>query len=170
MSSTPQSASAPIITPSEIIVCIKERLGFTDFFGSRAMLEEAVLIPPDTQWPDAFDNRYWEDGLFSCCLRRIRPEGVKGARNDFINVDWWFVRQEPIHRTSHRDRLISLKKKELEREIWANSPEGEMQRKRASRAAADEKFQAFKALVPGLIEPRRTRRPKTVEQSKAVSA
>lgn len=170
MSSTPQSASAPIITPPEILICINQRLGFTDFFGSRAMLEAEGLIPHGTEWPDAFDSREWKAGQFRYWLRRIRPEGAKGARNDFIDIDWWFVRLDLINEMSHRDRLIVLKKKELEREILANSPEGEMQRKRASRAAADEKFQAFKALIPGLIEPRRTRRPKTVEQSKEVSA
>lgn len=165
-----QRATASIVTPSEIVISLNPRdLDIVIFFGSRAMLEAENLIPPDIEWPDGFNERTWKDGILQTTLCRHRPENSKVARRHILDIDWWSVRKSPVSNTSYEDRRIMLRKKALEDEVYRQSEAGQAARDRYWKTTQDDQFQAFKALIPGLIEPRRTRRPKNVTQSKGVS-
>lgn len=142
----------------------------TEYQGTRAALEAEGVIPAGTQWPKDWDILRWKDGTFHYWLRRERPKGIKGSRQQLLNFDWWQFRFNPINAKSILDCNIELKAKELADMIHRQSPEGHAawskQFDRYCSAQQDEKFQAFKALIPGLVRPKCGRRPRTaVEQS-----
>jgi len=157
---TIEAASAP----DDLIIEIQGDLGFVEFHGSRAMLEAEGIIPKGTDWPQGYDDLHWQAGQFCYWLRRQRPPGAKGPRRDFAAVDWFFLRLEPTEQPSWEERQIARKKQELKDTIYRNSAEGAAKRyamfERCCAAGQDKKFQAFKASIPGLVAPKRGRRPK----------
>lgn len=158
-----QRVSASIAAPAELIVILNPYDSFfSEFVGSRAMLEAEGIIPDGTKWPEGYDDKRWQAGKFNYWLRRQRPEGAKGPRRAFADCDWWCLRWELTNAPSYGQRAILLKERALKNEIYRQSPKGrdELNKlvKALGKAGEDEKFQEFKALVPGLIPPKRGRR------------
>lgn len=142
---------------------------YCEYIGTRTQLEAEGVIPAGTEWPDGFFDIRWKASDLDFWLRRQRPEGVKGPRRAFLDCDNWCLRMRKSDWNAF-DGDIERKAKDLRRMIYDQSPEG-----RAAfmtmidlslDADDDEKFQAFKALIPGLIPPPRKRRgPKLAFQS-----
>lgn len=128
------------------------------YLGTRAALEAEGFIPPGSEWPVGFSKVEWQSGGLSFRISRARPEGVKGPRKDLLQVDWWEVRVDPIERPSALERNVAQKTKELNDAIYANSAVGRaaflLLDKRLSAARKDDAYQAFKALIPGLVKSR----------------
>lgn len=164
--------SAPVVTPAEVTICLG-KYGITEFQGTRAMLEAEGIIPANIKWPEGYDGLRWDEGKFEYWMRRERPEGAKGPRKLFIDVDWWCLRQQVIDE-SFVDFELKRKTKELAEYAYHHSAKGlaESNRRYASYTAAcsDEKFQAFKASIPGLVQPKRERRSKSGRQSQGAAA
>ena len=164
------SAPAPIATPTELVVILNPyNLDFSEFVGSRAMLEAEGIIPDDTKWPDGYYDEKWQDERFYYCLRRQRPKGAKGPRRAFLNCDWWCLRWELINAPRHEERNILLKTQELKDALYKKSAKGQAEFdkrwKSYFESKKDEKFQEFKLLVPGLVRPPRSRPRKQAESS-----
>ena len=160
----------PITTPTELVVCLNPyNLDYCEYFGTRAMLEAEGILPENINWPEGFDGNRWDDGRFKYWLRRVRPEGIKGPKKAFLGVDWWMLRWELLNGLSFAERALAQKRKELEDMLHRQSPavmlESCAAEKRYWAARKDDKFQAFKALVPGLVRPRRDRKPRSVTQT-----
>ena len=164
--------SPSIVIPTEPTI----RMGYygiTEFQGTRAMLEAEGIVPENIKWPEGYDDLRWDDGKFEYWMRRERPEGAKGPRKLFIDVDWWCLRQQVIGE-SFVDIELKRKKKELAEYVYHHSARGIADSNRRynvyAAACADEKFQAFKALLPGLVQPKRERRPKSGHQNQGEAA
>lgn len=147
---------------NEIVVILNPLdCDFSKFVGSRAMLEAEGIIPDGTKWPDGYDDLYWQSGQFDYWLRRQRPEGAKGPRRIFADVDWWCLRWELTNAPSPAERAIMRKTQALNDEIYRHSAKGrEEWAKNFGRyleTTKDDRFQAFKALIPGLVRPKRGR-------------
>jgi len=111
-------------------------------------------VPVGTAWPDAFSSVCWKAGGLEFQLKRERPEGVKGRRRDFLDCDNWCLRAASCDPSWSED-VVELQKQKLAKMLYERTPEGraEWTRKFEAYWAAkcDEKFQSFKALVPGLV-------------------
>lgn len=164
MNSIAPSASAPISAfaelSNEITISIFDY--GTDCRGTRAQLVADGLVPDSVQWPAAgYNDVTWDDGAVIYRLRRVRPDGAKGPRSAFAQVDYWSLRTV-LCRSQWAAREIAVKRAELDATVRSVSPEGraEMERRLDAAIAAhhDEGFQAFKAMVPGFA--RRARQSK----------
>jgi len=146
-------------------------LDMAEFIGSSSMLEAEGVIPQNTKWPEGYLEIYWQDERFDYKHRRQRPDGAKGPRRQFVDCDWWSLRWELTNRPSHEERAIALKTKALKDEIYRQSAKGQIEHNKNwahyFQAARDEKFQAFKALVPGMVKPKRGRKPKDAQEANA---
>jgi len=154
-------AAAGLDLAAEIIACTPYS-NIVEYIGTWAALESEGLIPSGTTWPESFNDLQWESGSSRYWLRRQRPEGVKGPRKLFVEVDWWCLRIDPVCQESVADQAIRKKAKALADEIYRQSAEGkrewfEMWR-RHDESRKDAAFQAFKARIPGLVLPRRCRK------------
>lgn len=155
---TANSTSTPeILDSGDLVVCIRDDLGFVEYRGTRAQIEAEGVIPKGTVWPDGYDDLRWQSGKFSFWLSRRRPDGAKGPRKAFIDCDWWRLRWDMFPNVSRGDVLIRIKKRELLEIVYHFSPEGAAQANRSWEAYKDEQFQQFKARIPGAIRPRRGR-------------
>ncbi len=138
--------------------------GLAEYRGTRAQLEAEGLIPEGFNWPDGYGDHRWTHGDFRFWLMRRRPDGAKGYRNQFSIVVWWHLRFDPQTTESHVVREVKRRTKEIDDYVYKNSDAGlaalRLHHKRYEESLRDEKFWAFKALVPGLIKPKRTRQPK----------
>lgn len=147
--------------------------GIAEYQGTRAMLEAEGIIPANTEWPEGYGDLWWDDGKYRYWITRQRPEGAKGPRKLFIDIDWWSLRQQLISDNCVA-RELARKKKELAEYIYRNSAEGQADWAEKfnsySEACADEKFQAFKTLIPGLIQPKRDRRSRGTTQTQGAAA
>lgn len=148
--------------PDDLIVEIRDGHTFTEFHGTSAMLESEELIPKDFDWPQGYDDLHWQSGQFDYWLRRERPPGAKGPRKQFIDCDWFFLRQDLTDKPSFEQQSINRKMKELQNAIYHSSPEYKAERdamwEHYWEAVHDKAFQAFKATIPGLIRPKRGRK------------
>lgn len=159
--------STPVNTPNqELIVRLDPEYGYCVYEGTRAQLEAEGLIPEGMQWPKGYTKRHWSSGVFNFSLSRKRAPGSKGHQRE---GDWWSLRwghRNPFHFGTVR---IQLRMKELERMTRLYSPEGDIEwRRECSRyrdACQDQGFQAFKSLVPGLVQPPRGRRKAAAARS-----
>lgn len=147
-------------TTNELIVSIRPyNWDMTEYQGTRAQLEAEAVIPEGTDWPDGDTSIKWQAGPFDYDLRRKRPEGMKGPKKVWVEGDWWVLRWEPSNLPPYPEREIKLKAQELADAIYRRSAKGEAERSVMWdcywKSVHDEKFQAFKALVPGLIRPKR---------------
>lgn len=152
--------STSVNTPSqEMIVRLQPEHGYCWYEGTRAQLEAEGLIPESLQWPKGYTRRHWNSGMFQFLLFRKRAPGLKGRHRD---GDWWALRWRHQDHSHVRTLQIRLRLQELEEMTRRCSPEGEAEVwQRLSRCEAadrDARFQAFKALVPGLLQPPRPRR------------
>jgi hypothetical protein len=161
-------AAAGLDFSLEVIVCTPHT-EIAEYQGTRAALEAEGVIPQGTKWPEGFEDLRWRDEKFKYWLRRIRPEGAKGPRKQFADFDWWMFRFDPINRKGPGELHVERKAKELADLIYRQSPKGRdewsKQFDRYWKAKGDDKFQAFKALIPGAVAPSRGRKPRPVVQS-----
>lgn len=164
----PAPAQAVPVLPPEILVYTPFD-GLAEFRGTRAQLESELAILAKVTWPEGFADLRWHDDQFDYWLRRGRPDGAKGPRKQFIDADWWYFRWDPINVESPQQQQLKRKAKELADLAYRLTPRGRAEHdrhwKRYWASRDDAKFQAFKALVPGLVQPRRGRRPKSAEQT-----
>jgi hypothetical protein len=165
MAANTQDASASSNSntiPQEMIVIIDYRgWGINKYLGTKAMLESEGIIPEDFKWPEGYNDVYWKDDQFKYWLCRRRPEGAKGSRKQFANVDWFHLRWELID-SNLSAREIACKAKELAALIHRHSPDGfaEIQSRleRYYKTRNDKQFQAFKAKIPCLATAGRGRK------------
>jgi len=162
-------AAAGLDLSCELIVTAMPEIYLTEYQGTRAALEAEGVIPAGAQWPDGFDDLRWEDDLFRYRVRRQRPEGVKGSRKSLLNIDWWMFRCDPRKHISPEMLSIERKAKELADARFRASPDGAAAMNRQwdawLKARMDEKYQAFKAGIPGISCTRRGRGSRINEQS-----
>ncbi|MGF6974919.1 hypothetical protein QFZ94_003369 [Paraburkholderia sp. JPY465] len=160
----PEASARPLDIGELTIIMQAGSLPHCNYIGTRMQLEAEGILPADTRWPDgfAYGNKWEANGLcFSLC--RQRPEGAKGPRRAFLDCDNWCLRIEPADGWSH-DYVLEAKAKEMKALLYRRTPEWSKEQsercKRYYAAEKDEKFQAFKALIPGLIPaPGKRRRP-----------
>lgn len=164
--------SASIVIPVEPTIRMSCP-GIAEFQGTRAMLEAEGIIPANTKWPEAYEDLWWDDGKYRYWMRRQRPDGAKGPRRLFVAVDWWSLRQQLIAENCV-NRELRRKEQELTEYAYRNSAAGQAEWLRQfdsyMKACADEKFQAFKALIPGVLTPKRGRRVKSISRTQGVTA
>lgn len=145
----------------ELTIHLDPKYGMVQYVGTRLQLEAEGIVPSGMKWPDGYAVVRWESGQFEFWMRRQRPEGAKGPRRAFLDVDNWCVGVNPKHGRSCCDQKIRMMKLELARLQRYNSPQGiaesKRQWERIEAASNDEKFQRFKSLVPGLVQPPRSR-------------
>ena len=164
-------ASTGLDLSQEIIVCTPYH-NITEYQGTRSALEAEGVIPAGAEWPKGFIEATWEDKNARYSLHRKKPDGVKIPRKQCSNVDWWVFRCYPATAKSYGEMDLERKKKELAKDAYRMSSQGEIEwikQYRAYREAQkDEIFQAFKALIPGVNRPKRGRKPKNeTQESKA---
>lgn len=145
----------------ELTIVLDERMHIAEYIGSRRAIEAEGLIPPDAKWPARLDAFSYQAHGCYFSLRRERPKGAKGPRRDFYEVDNWRLRINP-QGVDWISMEIERKAKDLADTIRRNTQEWRNESnllwKRLCASREDSKFQAFKALIPGLVEPPRVRR------------
>ena len=156
----------PAVTERELKVIVRPHdLDYADYKGSRAQLEAEGVIPVGLKWPERNRFAIWEAGALKFTLNRIRPEGLKGPMKLWIAGDWWHLSMEPKNAPSHAERSIARKARALRDEIYLHTPSTQRARlatlKKFWAAKDDAPFQAFRALIPALVPPKRGRKPNT---------
>ncbi|WDD94662.1 hypothetical protein Bsp3421_004796 [Burkholderia sp. FERM BP-3421] len=152
-------ASARPLDIGELTIILRPMdMSMSQYIGTRMQLEAEGVIPAGTKWPDGYRDLIWvADGL-RFHLRRERPEGAKGSRRDFIDCDNWVLRMQRPG-SNWPDDCLKLQAEKLRQMLYAQSDEGRAAWNRRYKlyfaAGDDEKFQAFKALIPSLIPPPR---------------
>lgn len=152
-----QFQAFPIFDSStELVVCTPHS-EIAEYQGTRATLEAEGVIPAGTNWPEGFNDLRWSDGRFRYWLRRERPEGCKGPRRQFLTVDWWMFRCDPLETESVAARGIKRKAKELADAVHRASAKGQAESNahwnRWCEARNDKPFDAFKAAC-GIVDRR----------------
>jgi hypothetical protein len=142
---------------------------FVDYEGPAAALVAEGLIPEDFTWPRAAASRIWNANGFRYWLQRRRPQGHKGPMRSWLELDNWSLRVKPEGLSYWQTNLLQLKRqeREIQQRRWFLYGEGKVEwERRFDRflaAERDKRFQAFKALVPGLVPPKRGRKPKAAQ-------
>jgi hypothetical protein len=140
---------------------------WAQYTGSAAQLQAEGLIPDGFEWPKAAVPKRWAAGGFNYWLQRSRPEGHKGPMRSWLEVDNWRLR---VCVSGHDCRWrilrgLARKTEALRAEYHSHTAAGQREWRAAwdryLQAEKDKRFQAFKALVPGLVPPKRGRKPKT---------
>jgi hypothetical protein len=149
----------------DLVIQMSPEYGSCSYTGTRAALEAEGIIPAGTEWPTGFIDGEWDAGHFRFWLKRTRPDGAKGPRKIFAECDWWYLYWRKIDDISWEDRAIARKTKELKATAYWYSERGRRERcaqfERFYAARDDQRFQAFKARIPGLVRPRRGRKAKS---------
>lgn len=169
---TNQASTTTADQPAERELTIKVwRDEFAHFEGTAAQLIAEGLIPDGFEWPHAAAEKFWEANGFKYWVKRKRPAGHKGLKRTWLQVDNWFIRVKVVgrdHEWSTR-RALQRKAEELRAEFHRLTPAGSREWHaswaRYWAAQDDKAFQAFKALVPGLVPPKRGRKPKSATQA-----
>lgn len=153
-------SSAPINVPSEMIVYMNHCI--SEYHGTRAMLEAEGVIPADFEWPNGYLGKTWSDDKNDYLLFRRRPDGAKGPRKLFIDVDWWHFRWTPLNADDYFTRRLKQKEKDLADCVHSMSPKGRAEFDELWYAhrelCKDKKFQEFMALIPGITKLKRARK------------
>lgn len=166
------NATTPALAERELHITIWYD-DYAQFEGSAAQLVAEGIIPEDFKWPSAATDTRWEANGFKYWLRRTRPEGWKGSMKSWSEVDNWFIRIEVSGRDHTERNRMGLKRKavELQAEFHLSTPAGQREHyarcRRYFDAHDDKAFQAFKALIPGLIPAKRGRKAKTTTSGAA---
>jgi hypothetical protein len=138
--------------------------------GTAAQLTAEGLIPSDFKWPQGKGRSYWKANGFDYWLCRKRPAEHKGGMSSWLEIDNWHINIQVSGRDHrwHERRSIERKAEELKAAMHRLSPAGKAEDAEALRVilatVGDRAFQAFKAKVPALNPPRRTRKPKTADR------
>lgn len=141
---------------------------WVQFEGTAAQLIAEGLIPEGFKWPKAAAEVHWEANGFDYWLRRTRPDGHKGPMSSWLTLDNWFVRVEVTGRDYiwRTRRVLGRKAEALLIEFYEQTPAGQRERNanfdRYWSARQDPAFHAFKMRIPGLVPPKRGRKPKAV--------
>ncbi|KWO06044.1 hypothetical protein WM26_31045 [Burkholderia cepacia] len=145
----------------ELKIDLDPKFGWATYTGTRMQLEFEGVIPADHSWPDGFQRYDWEVDRLHFTLTRARPPGFKGPRRNFFDCDYWTLRMFQTGQ-SYGAWQIQRHVAEVERLKHLHSDAGRREVDvlfaRLANARADDRFQAFKTLVPGLIQPPVTRR------------
>jgi len=152
--------SAPSISADALglVVEANNDWGHAAYEGTRAQLEEEGVIPSSIEWPTSERSVSWERAGLRFFLRRTRPANMKGPKKLWVQGDYWHLdinvagRDRGCWNEQHR---VDLKRRELAREIYRQSPAGQRDSRRYWAAHDDKAFQTFKAQIPGLIPPKR---------------
>jgi hypothetical protein len=136
------------------------------FTGTAAQLQAEGLIPDGFEWPRAAADTRWEANGFTYWLRRVRPGGHKGPMRSWLQADSWSVTMRVTSRDYHWGvrRALERKAEELRAEYYRHTTAGAREWSAAFdrywQTRQDNRFQVFKALVPGLVPAKRGRKPK----------
>lgn len=137
---------------------------WVEFIGTAAQLRAENLIPDSFEWPPGATDKHWTARGMRYWMRRCRPEGHKGPMSSWLTLDNWFVRISPDNPDPqwHARRSIQRMEAALRREQHHLTPAGARQRHqewlRIMAALRDQRFQTFKAKLPGLTPPTRGRK------------
>jgi hypothetical protein len=159
-----QAAEANASQPERELRIELWRDEFVAFEGSAAQLQAEGVIPGGFEWPRAATMARWEESGFSYWLFRVRPKGHKGPPSSWWPLDNWCIRICVVGRDNqwHISRRLARKTEELRAEFHRHTAAGHAEwherYRRHAAAQADRHFQAFKALVPGLVPPKRGRK------------
>lgn len=159
-----QAAAGPEL---RIEICRDE---WAEFEGTADQLIAEGLIPEGFEWPQAAAYKRWEAGGFKCWLNRKRPEGHRGLMRSWLELDNWCIRVSVTGRDHawRRRRALDRKAEELRVEFYHLTDRGSRERaaewRRYCEAGRDKTFQAFKSRIPGLMPPKRGRKPKAATQ------
>lgn len=134
--------------------------GYDWWRGTRAQLIAEGVVPQDIEWPKGLSDNFFTAGRFRYWLRRERPEGHKGPRSSYMEVDNWACRRVSVDtpRDGFAAAILHEKRAALEQELWARTPAASLQRSRYWAALDDSDFQAFKAMV--VPQPKKRGRPR----------
>lgn len=140
--------SSQIHTSSDdVIVSISQSTEMYELLGTRAALEAEGFIPSDFEWPHGFKSEYWEVGGLLYRLGRKRPNGAKGPRRDFLEVDWWSVVCSKSRPASGAERELARIEAELKRARYRASEAGTREwmtfYERYQATKKDDAYQAF---------------------------
>jgi hypothetical protein len=118
--------------------------------GTRAELQAEGLFPSNFEWPSG-KRQYasWSDAEFRFELQRSRR-----------SENWVFRREPSGPRDGGRAARLHELKCAIEHERWLCTREAQTQWAQYCAAGKDRAFQAFKALVPGLVPAKPSRKPK----------
>lgn len=153
----------------ELIIDVR-RDDWVQYEGTAAQLIAEGLIPEGFEWPRAAAEARWQANGFDYWLRRIRPAGHKGPMRSWLELDNWFIRVEVTGRDCHWHIRQRLKRQAedlalaIHRHTAAGAAEWNAHWDRYCATVRDKGFQAFKEKVPGLIPPKRGRKPKAATQ------
>jgi hypothetical protein len=141
------STGADELAPArELIIEIWPR-GYDQWTGTREQLEAEGLIPQGFEWPVRFSHAGWAVGPFDLMLSRQRPEGHKGSKSTWADVDYWWLRRTLVeHRGTGFAAAILYRKQQEFRRAGEAQPRTRC-RKRLCRAIDDEAFQRFKCSI-----------------------
>lgn len=134
--------------------------GAVRFEGTSAQLVAEGLMPQNPKWPDRDITSNWNDDVFHYGVRRVKPEGMKALKAEWVKLDNWQLTRTPHNQLTWEACAIKEKTEEIERIKFRNSHEGRLLSQKRWAAYEDSAFQAFKALIPGLVPPNRGRKPK----------
>jgi len=156
--------AAPAVGEREMRIDIRPYgIDCWEYEGTRAQLEAEGVIPRETKWPEGVHCLYWKDDRFRWSLRRHRPADLKkGPMKLWANGDWWCLQCSDLHNRSNARRVADMKRAladELYRQTTAGQLAWEAAMMHYLRARHDKAFRAFKALIPGLVPPKRGRKP-----------
>lgn len=139
---------------------------WADFEGTAAQLTGEGLLPKGAELPAGTESLRWSAAGMRYWLRRTRPTDHKGPMRTWLGLDHWCIRVT-VERRDHYwidRRRLERQEAELKAARHALTFEGMREHDRRWKAIcaarSDAKFQAFKARVPGLIPPKRGRKPK----------
>ena len=158
-------ATTPALAERELLITIWHD-DCAQFEGSAAQLVAEGIAPKGIVWPRARADSRWEADGFDYWVRRTRPQGWKGSMKSWLEVDNWFIRIQVSGRDHTERNHLELMRKaaELRAEFHRCTPAGRREwaadRNRYWAAHDDKAFQAFKALIPGLIPAKRGRKAK----------
>lgn len=140
--------------------------GYDCWEGTSAQLVAEGVLPPDVDWPKGLESMSWIAGRFEYWLYRIRPEGCKGPKSAYRDVDYWACRRTLAaqgHDGFAAARLYE-RTQALTQEIQRQSPKGQQLERRYFATFDDQGYRAFKRLI---CPPTRKagRQPKAVQAS-----
>lgn len=139
----------------ELKIAIYPR-SYVRWIGTGAQLQAEGLIPADFEWPNGLAKKYWTAGKFEYQLLRVRPEGHKGPRSSYLEVDNWDYRRGLLNQGFEEARIYEARVA-LEKEIWTHTPAAIQHFGRYWTAHEDKSFQSFKSIF--MPQPKKSCRP-----------
>lgn len=144
----------------ELVVPVHPGGQHWELLGTRTQLDAEGVIPAAIAWPaTGTEAVQWTASPPQFRLQRTRPEAGKGARRNWADCDWWHLTCGPISALDWRHQRVADARRELAQARHDLTPAGQqavlLQFQRSCAAQHDRAFQAFKALVPGLMPAQR---------------